>query len=332
MERVLREIVSNSKDDGAHLSPKEEEATQISPFPCEWEWDVLTQRRQHHLSGMQRRWVPYDGRTQRAIAAIEKIGADEGNSEESNILRTQICSWKYEIDLRNMTQRNVQTGRIRSIRKTDRPLIGESKNAVEGGKDVGEDISVNIITMNGDKYSVTIKSKISVMALKRNISHLAGTSAYEMSLYLQPKEDTHTETQQTQGAAADKQEQEEQKPLSNRRRLHELEDPVLEGSTLLLIVGHRMGIGDILCDIEAFYAEGKLHSTEEATLRRRRQRLLHHMQPHGPPFAGALQDAIRQRGGGSAGAGVGVGTAVRQEGRQQQEEGQEQEQEESGSV
>ena len=40
--------------------------------------------------------------------------------------------------------------------------------------------------------------------------------------------------------------------------MHELDEPVVDGSTLLMVVGQRAGIGDILVDIESFQAEGKL--------------------------------------------------------------------------
>lgn len=274
--------------------------------PCVWEWAVA-----HRGSTDLQRWISYDENTQRLIAKAEAAGRrDEPADGESMRIQTEIYRWKYDIDLKDMTQRNLQTGRVRMIRKTDRPLDGTNWDPTKNKAavfDEGDEQQVHVIAMNGDNWSVTIKSKQSVMALKRAISKVAGTSAYEMSLYLQDceeEDELDSEEHEKQKTEHMADEEEEQKPLSNRRRLHEFESPVVDGSVLLLVVGQRMGVGDILCDIENFQTEGKLKSAGEAEAAaaeaRQQRRQIHHTAANGRvypaiPLAAALRAEFVRR-------------------------------------
>lgn len=277
----------------------------LCEFPTEWEWAVA-----HRGSTALQRWIPYDENTQRLIAKAEderrRRKQEQVETSDEIKIHTEIFRWSYEIDLKAMTQRNFQTGRVRSIRKSDRPLVGANwqtgyRKNTPVDVDEGVEQQVQVITMNGDSYQVTVYSKQSVMALKRAIAKIAGISAYEMSLYLQHVEDEseHSEKQQHQ-----EEEEEEQKPLSNRRRLHEFDEPVVDGSVLMLVVGQRMGVGDILVDIENFKVEGKLKNFAEveaaAAELRRQGRQVQHTAADGRiypvrPLAAALQDEFRRR-------------------------------------
>jgi hypothetical protein len=266
----------------------------ISTGPCEWEWAVA-----HRGSTAEQRWIPYNDHTQMLIAAAERSA---GHGDKTHLkIRTEIFRWNYEINLEDFVQRNLDTGRERSIRKTNRPLL-----TVEGGErdfDDGEEINITVMTMNGDCFPVTTKSKTAVMSLKRSISEISGASAYEMSLYLQNEQDGPSQDvvqEQNQNQEQEQEQEQEQKPLSNRRRLHEFDDPVQNGSVLLLVVGQRAGIGDILCDIENFNTEGSLKSfREQADVAGARRRRLagQHRAADGRifpvmPLAQALQDAF----------------------------------------
>jgi hypothetical protein len=190
-------------------------------------------------------WEPYEAEVQRLIeAANARVSSNTTNTINStHLVHTTIGSFSYQINPKEGTQINVQTGCVRRVRLFSSCSFS-SKESVEPEEEPAnvKTLTIHIMNLTGDCVELSVRESDTILQVKRAFGKIDGTSHYQQSLWKTESDDPN----------------EEPAPLKNLRTV--AQSGLTDGTLLTLLVGDRLGLGAILTDIETFRCEKKLKS------------------------------------------------------------------------